>query len=92
MKYLFSLNTWLAANLIGLVSLLVPKILIQIPYLEPISDSVLEWDFTDLAYRDFDGSTVEVDSNIVLVNFGYLDRYQIAGLIDRINQHKPAVV
>jgi len=75
--------------LILLLSTLALILLPKIPFFDKFVDPIMDWDFTDYAYDDFDSTEVDDDSTLVIVNIGALDRAGIAYLIERINEHKP---
>ncbi len=74
------------------ISFLITRLIEEIPYLEPLSDSVEDFDFSDFAYNDFNRRGTKTDSSIVLVNFGEIDRIGIADIINKLAVHKPKVV
>jgi len=75
-----------------LVAFLVTELLQRIKILEPITDNVLDWDFSDFAYADYNPETVEVDTNIVIVNIGNLKRLDIAKLLNKVNENDPKAI
>ncbi|MFT4736277.1 MAG: CHASE2 domain-containing sensor protein, partial [Paraglaciecola sp.] len=54
-------------------------------------DALGDFDITDIVFSQFRESPV-ADDNILLINMGSLDRAGIAGMIEIINQHDPAVI
>ena len=67
-------------------------LLSKIPFLDPITDSVVDFDFTDFAYSDIEEREFEIDTNLVIVNISTLGRGDLARLIDSVNYHEPATV
>ena len=64
-------------------------ILAKIPVLAPVTDSVLDFEFTDQAFKTKDYTAVPRDTNIFIVNVADHSRYQLATIIDTLNEHKP---
>jgi CHASE2 domain-containing sensor protein len=58
---------------------------------DPIGDALGDFDITDIVFSQFREAPV-ADENILLVNMSSLDRAGIAGMIEIINQHNPAVI
>ena len=81
-----------ATTLSLIVAFITLKLVPEIPYLKEFVDPVLDWDFTDHFYDDFEEQSVGVDSSFVLVNIGDLDREGIAKLINRVNKESPLAV
>ena len=76
-----------------IVANIVTFILSNIPFLEPINDSVTESDFTDIYYKTSSKfKESKIDTNIVIVNIGHLDRAGIASLLDTVNTFSPKVI
>ncbi|SNS84007.1 sensor domain CHASE2-containing protein [Ekhidna lutea] len=91
MKY----KIWHAANatiLSLLVAFFTLDVVSYVPYLDSFVDPVLDWDFTDHYYDDFDDSKVPIDTSLVIVNIGYLDRAGIADLITKVNKEEPLAI
>lgn len=60
---------------------------------DPVQGTLEQMQVSDIAFghlRDYE--QYEVDTNIVLVNNGHLNRKQIAGMLDIINYYEPKVV
>jgi CHASE2 domain-containing sensor protein len=69
----------------------------NIHFLNPLSQSLKDFEMTDLIYSQLrksepNGSVQLSDTNIVLVNVGKLGRAGIAKQLNIINRYKPAVV
>lgn len=60
--------------------------------INPLSDTFSDLELTDIVYSKIRTEQQPVDTNIVLVNIGYLGREAIAEEINRINEHEPAVI
>ena len=82
-----------ASLFIIIVAAMATFLLAKIPLLEPINDSVTEWDFTDLYYRDNPKfSNSRIDTNIVIANIAKLSRAEIGMFLNEVNNHFPKVV
>ncbi|MCS6822440.1 MAG: CHASE2 domain-containing protein [Microscillaceae bacterium] len=61
--------------------------------LDPIQNAFEDFDLTDMVFSHFrDSEKEKVDTNIVLVNIGELDRLSVAAMLNAINQHQPKIV
>ncbi|MCF8297213.1 MAG: CHASE2 domain-containing protein [Saprospiraceae bacterium] len=74
---------------------------VHIDFLDPLSDAFADVEFTDIIYSQFDKNDEyrqvvkgepQTDTNIVIVNIGFLDRGGIATELNIINQYSPKVV
>lgn len=69
------------------------SILSRINILDSITTSISDIDITDIYFSSgFSYKDKNVDKDIVLINFGVLDRSGIAQLINNINKHNPKVI
>ncbi|MFN8414883.1 MAG: CHASE2 domain-containing protein [Cytophagaceae bacterium] len=59
--------------------------------LNPMSKAFADFELTDIYFSHIKESP-KVDTNIVMVNIGNLDRAQLAAMIEIINQHKPKII
>ena len=69
------------------------SIIFQIDFLDQIQNTLQDFYVSDIVFskiRNYD--KIEVDTNIVLVNIGYLDRRGFARQIDIINKYRPEVI
>lgn len=85
--------TFIVFSFLGLINL----IKIDLDFMNPLQDAFSDFDLTDLYYSHFrdsykDASKVENELDIVLVNIGYLNRFETAQLINIINEGKPKVI
>jgi hypothetical protein len=91
-KIVFAIDSLLA----GLVVLLFLKflpILFSIDFLDPIQNTVENFNATDIVFSQIrDPESQPVDSNIVLVNIGNLNRKGIARQLEIISAYDPKVV
>lgn len=60
---------------------------------DPIQNTLEEMHITDMVFSKMrDHDAVEVDSNIVIINNGHLNRAEIANLVNIVNYHEPKVI
>ena len=71
--------------LIGLVSF-------NLSFFDPIEKALTDFNFSDLLYSKLSSKQELLDTNIVLVNIGHLDREQIARQIKRVQSYHPKVI
>jgi len=68
----------------------VPK---NFDFLNPITQALGDFDLTDMVFTQFrDEQAITVDTNIVVVNIGDLDRRGIASMLARIDAEGPRVI
>jgi len=60
--------------------------------LDPFKKALTDFNFSDLIYSKFDKNQHIIDTNIVLVNIGHLNRKQIADEIRIIRKYEPKVI
>lgn len=68
-------------------------ILFSIDFLDVLQNAVEDFYITDVVFSDIqDPETIPPDTNIVIVNIGHLERWQIAEQINIMNQYGPKVI
>jgi len=88
----FSLHV-LVANLLLFASMaLLMVIAVNLSFLDPISKALGDFNFSDLLYSELGTRNDMIDTNIVLVNIGHLNREEIAHQLEVIKQQEPRVV
>lgn len=93
MKKYINIHMLNSGVFIVLVAGITTLLLSKIPLFEPLNDSVTEWDFTDLFYRNNSKlASSPIDTNVVIVNIGRLSRQGIGKLLNQVNQYRPKVV
>lgn len=70
---------------------LLSKIEFNSDILNPMSKAFADFELTDIYFSHIKESP-KVDTNIVMVNIGNLDRGQLAAMIEIINKHEPKVI
>ena len=92
-RALFSFdNLMISLATIGVILLLryIPQ---NVDFLDPIGAAIGDVDLTDMVFSQFrDEEKYGVDTNIVIVNLGLADRYEVAEILDNINRAEPLVV
>jgi CHASE2 domain-containing protein len=92
LKIVFSVDN-LLATLVVLLFLKFLPILFSIDFLDPIQNTVENFNATDIVFSQIRNKEAQpVDTNIVLVNIGNLNRKGIANQLEIINQYNPKVV
>lgn len=92
MKKLLTIDNIITTLMLLLVLKFLP-IIFSIDFLDPIQNTLEDFYVSDIVFsklRDYD--EVTVDTNIVLVNIGLLDRRAIARQVEIINKYKPKVL
>lgn len=95
MSRYFSIHILYCAVFVGFTAIIVTEVLSRIPILEPVSDSIFDWDFTDIAYKDVNKDSVIIDDRIVLVNISdpeNMNRQDIGHLLQKIDKEDPKVI
>ena len=95
MRRYLSIHILYCAVFVGFSAVLITDALSRIPILEPISDSIIDWDFTDIAYNDINRASAVVDDRIVLVNISdpeNINRKDIGHLLQKIDAADPKVI
>jgi CHASE2 domain-containing sensor protein len=89
---IFSIDNLFAALVVVMVLKFLPYIF-TIDFLDPINNTVEDFNASDVVFSQFrDVKKVPPDTNIVLVNIGYLNRAGIAQQIEIINSYDPLVI
>ncbi|OGU28609.1 MAG: hypothetical protein A2057_17125 [Ignavibacteria bacterium GWA2_35_9] len=91
MKRFVSLKDVIITSVIFIFMLGLSFIPVNCKFLSPIATALGDFDVYDIAYSKL-LETQPVDTNIVLVNIGNLDRGELADLISVLNKCQPAVV
>lgn len=64
---------------------------VNLGFFNPLKNALYDFDVNDLVFSKFN-SEKNADTNIVIVNIGYLNRPQLANLITKLKSYKPKVV
>lgn len=65
---------------------------LNIDFLDPIENTISDIELTDLYFNIFKDNRKDIDTNIVLVNFGDMNRLEIANTVKIINKYSPKVI
>jgi len=88
----FNIQVFIAnAGLFGGMVLL-GTIIFNLSFLNPVSKALNDFNLSDLLYSKLGARDNLLDTNIVLVNIGHLDRLQISRQFDRIKGQQPRVI
>ncbi|MCO5268649.1 MAG: CHASE2 domain-containing protein [Brumimicrobium sp.] len=85
-------DAFIASLLIFGVLFLVKTLILSINYLNPITKSFEDFEFTDLYYSNLREKSLLVNKDIVLVNIGRESRQSIAKQIEILNKYQPKVI
>ncbi|MES1215683.1 MAG: CHASE2 domain-containing protein [Bacteroidota bacterium] len=92
-KYLYERDTIFATIAVFVFLILLGLIPINFYVLNPMKLALKDFDFNDVAYAKLHkNEDLKVDSNIVIVNTGVLDRAEIGFLIEKVSTYKPKVI
>ena len=92
-KYLYERDTIFATISVFILLILLGMIPINFGALNPMKMALKDFDFTDISYAKLaKGKDEKMDSNIVIINNGYLDREGIAYLVEKVNTMNPKVI
>jgi len=80
-----TLSLFISVSLLGLLTF-------NLTIFNPISKALTDFNFCDLLYSRMNSEHEMLDTNIVLVNIGHLDRARIAEQIQIIRKHQPKVI
>lgn len=91
-EHIFNWNN-VFSTLVVIAILKYLPILFSIDMLDPIQNTFQDMQITDLVFSQIrDNNDVEIDTNIVLVNNGHLDRKTTAELINILNEQNPKII
>ena len=92
-KYLYERDTIFATLWVFAFIVILGSLPINLYFVNPIKLGLKDFDFNDMAYAQLGkAKNTPVDHNIVIVNNGYLNREEIAMVVDKIEAKKPKVV
>ncbi len=93
MKRFFHKDVLFSTLFVFLVMYILKLFIFNIHFLDPIANSLKDFEFTDIYYsrlKDKDKSAL--DTNIVIVNIAYNSREEIAKQIRALQQYQPKVI
>ncbi len=91
-KFFFKIDILYANIFTFVVFAVLGLITVNLHFFDPFKIAFQDFEFTDLVYSQLSNEIKEVDTNIILVNIGNLDREGIAEQIEIINNYKPKVI
>jgi len=80
-----TLFLFISVFLLGLITF-------NLSFLNPISKALADFNFSDLLYSKLNTNQETIDTNIVLVNIGHLNRSQITEQLRIIKEHHPKII
>jgi hypothetical protein len=84
---------YIVINVVFFISVtLIGFITFNISVFDPIKKALGDFNFSDLLYSRLNSGMETLDTNVILVNIGYLDRSGIAGQIRIIRKHEPRAI
>lgn len=89
-KHLVKDSIWATAA-VFVVMALFAYIPFNLKILDPLKHGLKDFDFSDIYFSKIKQKS-PVDTNIVIVNIGYNNRYQLAQQIQTIKKYQPAVI
>lgn len=91
MRWLFRLDNFICTGFIFAFIGILAYLSLNLSLFDPVEKSLKDFDITDLVFSRF-REKPPVDSRIVLVNIGHLDRSGIARELQVINKYDPGLV
>jgi len=92
-KYLLERDTMFATLWVFIFIVVLGSIPLNLGILNPVKLGLKDFDFNDLSYSKLGkAQNTKIDSNIVVINIGHMDREGIALLIDKTSTYNPRVM
>lgn len=91
MRHIFNLDNLLSTLFIIAILKFLPY-MFQIDFLNPIENTLEDFQISDIVFSQLPFEETPMDSNIVLVNIGLLNRKGIAMQVELINRFGPKVI
>lgn len=67
-------------------------VITQLSIFDPFSNAFKDFRFLDIYYSEEMGRGQKTNPNIILINIQHKDRYELAGLLSKLQQQKPKVI
>jgi len=83
--FLATLFLFVTISLLGLITF-------NLSFFNPMKKALTDFNFSDLLYSSLNTQKEALDTNVILVNIGHLNRRQIARQISNIRKSKPKVI
>ncbi|MCK9203042.1 MAG: CHASE2 domain-containing protein [Saccharofermentanaceae bacterium] len=83
--FIITLSLFITVSALGLITF-------NITMFDPIKKALSDFNFSDLLYSRLSASKGTIDTNIVLVNIGHLNRSQIADEIALVRKNNPRII
>jgi len=91
LKKIFNLKYTCITITVFVIIWLLTFIPVNLGFFNPLKNALYDFDVNDLVFSKFNYDK-DADTNIVIVNIGYLNRLQIANLTAKIKSYKPKAV
>jgi CHASE2 domain-containing sensor protein len=91
-KFLFHRDVLLSSILTFAILFLLKLVIFNTKYLDPVSQALGDFQFTDLYYSQFQKQHTDIDTNIVIVNIGENDRQSLIQELQIIKSFEPKVI
>lgn len=89
---IFNIHNLIATGFVFVIIFLFP-IILNLNFLDPIENTIQDLNLADVVFsKMIKNDTIQIDTNIVLVNIGDLNRRGIAKQLEIINRYEPKVV
>lgn len=91
-KHILSIDNFFATILVLIILKYFP-VFFNIDMFDPVQNTFEDMQLTDIVFSQIkDYSKTPIDSNIILINNGHLDRKNIAQMITILNQYEPKLI
>ena len=87
-----AIESGIATVVVFLAMWLISLIPVNLSALQPLEQAINAIDIMDIYYAQVNTDRTEISQDVVLVNIGNADRYQIARLIEAIGKGQPAAI
>ncbi len=91
-RFLFHRDVLLSTILTFSILFLLKLVIFNTKYLDPVSQALGDFQFTDLYYTQFQKQHTDIDTNIVIVNIGENDRQALTQQLQIIKSFEPKVI
>ena len=90
-KFRFKTHLFLVIFLTIVSAFALERIAVNIEVLNPFNKALSDFDVTDMAFTKFRKNNY-TEQEVVLVNIGHLNRFEISRMIDSLSKYKPSVI
>ena len=90
-KFRFKTHLFLVIFLTIVSAFALERIAVNIEVLNPFNKALSDFDVTDMAFTKFRKNNY-IEQEVVLVNIGHLNRFELSRMIDSLSKYKPSVI